>query len=339
MLFSTSIQIALILAQLANAVALPRSATLPLPSKTIFQFNESAWIESIAARSNGELLLSRVRVPELWILDPSSPFSEAQLLHSFPGVNSLLGLTEFSPDVFAVIAGNITAENEPVPESFSIWTIDFTSDSSPSFAKAAVLPDAGLLDGLTALPGVPDTVLAADATKGAVWKINTQTGESSIVIQVSEMMPPLPPAFFLGINGLHVRDGYLYFTNSGLIIFARVQIDFDGTVVAGAQVETLYVGDTLLDDFAFENQTGTAFINTDTGNTLVAVGQDEKSETVVGSIGSLTIAGGTSAIFGRGKNDFGILYVATSGAILAPVNGTITENGKVVAIDTNGFLI
>jgi hypothetical protein len=216
-------------------------------------------------------------------------------------------------------------------------TVDFNT-SPPEISKAADILESGLLNGLTTLPGVPDTILIADSTLGAVWKLNIKTGVYSIVIQIPDMSAPPEAALSIGINGLRVRDDYLYFTNTGSISFLRVKIMPEGTVFPGATVETLYVGDTGVDDFAFDKD-GTAFIDTNSGNTVVAVGQDGKSVIVAGALGQLTVAGDTSAVFGRGRGDCDILYVATCGGLASPVNGTVTEPGKVVGIDTRGFRV
>lgn len=315
-----------------------RAVTLPLPTKTIYQFPNTTWIESIATRSNGHLLLSILGPPEIYSLDPSAATPLPTLLATIPDVTGLLGLTEVSPDLFAVVAGNLTTVHTGIPNSFSIWIIDFNicNSTSPLISKAADVPSAGLLNGLAPLPGIPNTILAADSILGAVWKLDIVTGENEIVIQIPEMLAG--PALVLGINGLRVRDGYLYFTNSGSISFSRVAINSNGTVAPGAAVELLATGDTLFDDFAFDDA-GTAWINTNTGNTIVAVGQDGVSETVAGGLDQLTLAGGTDAVFGRGADDGGILYVGTSGGGAAPINGTVSEPGKVVAVDTTGFSI
>lgn len=59
----------------------------------------------------------------------------------------------------------------------------------------------------------------------------------------------------------------------------------------------------------------------------------------LGSITQLTVAGDTSARFGRTPGKFDTLYVSTAGGPAPPVNGTVTEGEKVVAIDTRGFRI
>jgi len=49
----------------------------------------------------------------------------------------------------------------------------------------------------------------------------------------------------------------------------------------------------------------------------------------------LTVVGGTSCKFGRTDGVKHILYVATTGGMAAPINGTEIEGGKVVDIDTS----
>jgi hypothetical protein len=64
----------------------------------------------------------------------------------------------------------------------------------------------------------------------------------------------LPGATALGINGLHVRDTYLYFTNSQQQLFGRVPLAVKGgNVTATRAVEKLgTVEDGGPDDFAFD---------------------------------------------------------------------------------------
>lgn len=81
------------------------------------------------------------------------------------------------------------------------------------------------------------------------------------------------------------------------------------------------------------------FVCSNFGNTVFAVDVDggKGRKTVLGALGELTVGGDTSAAFGRGKGDGNVLYVVTGGAMGSPVNGTLIEGGKVVAVDTKGF--
>ena len=69
----------------------------------VFQYSNAtpkAWIEYLAQRRNGDVLMLRFDVPELWSLDPAR--GSASLIHTFPKYNdSVTGLSsiiEYEPD-------------------------------------------------------------------------------------------------------------------------------------------------------------------------------------------------------------------------------------------------
>ena len=57
-----------------------------------------------------------------------------------------------------------------------------------------------------------------------------------------------------------------------------------------------------------------------------------KAKIVVGSVSEMTVAGSTALAFGRGKKDKDVFYVSTGGGLFKPINGTVTEGAKVVAV-------
>ncbi|KEY64093.1 hypothetical protein S7711_09488 [Stachybotrys chartarum IBT 7711] len=91
-----------------------------------------------------------------------------------------------------------------------------------------------------------------------------------------------------------------------------------------------------LDDFAIDSN-GTIWACTNLNHTVVALGPSGEFATVAGSSTEITVAGDTSAAFGRRRKDNAMLNVVTSGAWSKPVNGTITEGGKIVTVDTTRF--
>lgn len=92
-----------------------------------------------------------------------------------------------------------------------------------------------------------------------------------------------------------------------------------------------------VDDFTFAPD-GVLWAASNDGNTVVAVSPGgRKVEAVAGAKNQLTIAGGTATVFGRTRRDGKVLYVCTAGGLDASVNGTLTESGKVVAVDTEGY--
>jgi len=308
---------------------------LPLPSRTIFQLEAGTWIENIAVRSNNDLLLTVLSTPDLYIFNPS--LSKSSLLHTFPNATGLLGISETIPDVFAVIAGNFSlATVTSSPGSYSVWQVDFRHNPSPAITKITNLPEAAFLNGMATLPACPEKVLVSDTDLGLVWRLDTKTGAYEVAIQLPEMAPNPEKPIVEGINGLRIFGPYLYFANSFNGLY-RVLIDLEGNVIPGAKAELLAPSAPFMDDFAIDGR-GNAWVATNLGDTVLVVGRDGRSETVVGSNTTLTVAGDTAVGFGRGGEE-GTLYVVTGGALGAPVNGTVTEGAKVVAVDTKGFSI
>jgi sugar lactone lactonase YvrE len=181
-------------------------------------------------------------------------------------------------------------------------------------------------------------VLVADSVLGSVWAVDAATGRYGMVLDFDELAPPANSSIPLGVNGIHIRNGYLYWSNTAAQAVYRAKITSAGTLAGGARPELVARLETVVDDFAVDEQ-GQVWITTNIGNTVELVGKSGKIRTAVGDIGSLAVAGDTAAVFGRGKKDKEVLYVVTCGALVRPVNGTITEPGKVVAVDTKRLQI
>jgi hypothetical protein len=342
--------LALLLPLLALTSPVPEAshkASLPLPDRLVHQFPNHTWLENVAVRSNGDLLVT-VLIPNAalyQISDPSSAKPTVSLIHNFTSVDGLLGISETKPDVFAVIGGNFTAPGVQVNGTFSAWEVDLSQgahnhdNKTPARVKliTAIKP-AAFLNGLETLPRNPTTVLISDSTLGVVWRLDTLAGRFNKALDFPEMKVAPNSALAIGINGIRIAKDTLYWTNSFEQTIYRVKIDKNGSVAPGAAIEkVVHIKEAVfLDDFTI-GADGTIWAVENVGNRLFAVRPDGSYETVAGGVNQTTIAGDTSATFGRGKTDQKTLYVVTSGAQAGPVNGTYTEGGKVVAIDTGGY--
>lgn len=131
-------------------------------------------------------------------------------------------------------------------------------------SKVADFPTANLLNGMTLLS--KDFVLLADAGLGAVWRLNVNTGETAQII-TDPSMAPLPGGS--GINGLHVLNNYLYYTNLNTATFFRIPINADGS--AAGPVESVAEGLTGADDFTID-ASGYAYIALGSLNEVALVG-------------------------------------------------------------------
>ena len=316
-------------------MAQPQVIDPELPSELVHQFPKPTWIENIAVRSNGGLLVTLLTSPELYHISPST--KEAVLVHKFDGFLGLTGIIEVKEDVFYIGAGNFSLETFASEQgSYKIYEVDmagFSTGSNANIKEVAHLTGAGLPNGFELLSREAGAILIADSEVGAVWKVNVKNGNVEKAIELDEMKPPPPPALQMGINGVKVRDGYLYWSNTAKMLFCRIKIDGEGKEIGA--VEVLETG-ILIDDFCFDKH-GNAWLAQHGLNVLGVVKASGGVVTAAGSIDKLTVAGGAACQFGRTASDADVLYFVTTGGMSAPVNGTEVEGGKVVAIDTAKF--
>ena len=140
--------------------------------------------EGIAVRSNGQILVSFFDKGEAWLVDP--PTKKATKVATFTDTTCSAAIAEVAPDVFAVVAGKYSNSN--TPGSWGVWKVDFSDGgATPKTTLVKKVPESGMWNGLTAFKN--DTVLVGDATKGAVFKVNVNTGEYSVAIEDSTMKP------------------------------------------------------------------------------------------------------------------------------------------------------
>jgi hypothetical protein len=330
----------------------PPRAKLTLPVRNVAQLATSpTWLENIAVRPNGDLLVNQLApAPVLYtIRNPSSASATLEPIYTWhePNVTDLLGITETYPDTFVLIAGNASANATGYIGTFSVWEVKLPSpkSSTPSVRKLTNILEAQFLNGVIPLPSRPDILLIPDSQLGLLFRLDTRTGKHEIIADRAEFKPypeRQNKTVGFGINGIRVRDGYLYFSNSNLVKIFRVRITKEGYVAQGGKAEVEVYADLgkvtiFVDDFTF-SEDGTLWAVSNDGNSIVTVSPGgRKIEEVAGRRDQLTVAGGTAAAFGRTEADRGVLYVCTAGGLDAPVNGTVVEPGKVVAIDTTEY--
>lgn len=297
--------------------------------QTVFQFsNIPSWIENLVVRDDGTLLVTRTDVPELWSVNPFS--HTASLIYTFPAASGCVGILEYAPKVFAVMCLEVTlATATALPGSGIVWKVDLSKPgSTPIISQIAALKESIFLNGITLLD---ETALISDSTKGVIWRLNLHTGAHSIALSDPTMLPAPGAPIPIGINGIKVHRGYVYFTSTTQEKFCRVPFNKDGR--ATGPVEVLATG-SVQDDLILTRD-GRAYIATNSENTIVEWKQGQKDfKVIAGNLNSSAVAGSTAVQFARKGNDIDeeTLYVTTSGGLAAPVNGTFTEPGKVVKI-------
>ncbi|MCJ1385735.1 hypothetical protein MMC17_008858 [Xylographa soralifera] len=297
----------------------------------IWTFENETWIENLAVRQNGEVLCTSLSRAALYLVNPFEHV--ASLVHQFEPTEGLLGISEIDNDVFVVASANVSlATSEAYPGSAKMWKVDmvaWTLGQPDVVSLITNLTEVVLPDGIATLDNEIGLVLLADAAKGIVWRVDTTTGDYSIAIQ-DELFTTDNKIIPLGVDGIHVLNNNLYFTNFGNNAFGRVAISANGSATGPVEI---IANMTIPDDFAIADD-GTAYLAGD--NSLYRYRQDGAVDILVGGPNSLVLEGCTSAQLGRTRMDKNVLYVGTNGGLLAPVDGQI-HGGQLLAVNVGLF--
>jgi hypothetical protein len=324
-----------------------QAVSLPLPLRTVHQFSLPTYLNSIFVRPNGDIYVTTVW-PNASIYSISAPNTDhpiVSLIHTFDEINATTAIVETRPNVLAFLGGNQSSLGVGINGTFGVWELDLrpTLDGKggkPSIQELVRIPNGGLLAGLRPLPDIPSTVLVSDSTAGVVWRVDTLTRKYDLGLADGAMVGPVWGATQFGINGVQIRKGYLYWSNSYLASIQRMAITADGYAAPGAKSELVAaLRAVYLDTFCFssDEDDDTIWAATDADNRLAAISPDGKVTFVAGEPDQMTLAGSVAPAFGTLPGDTKTLYVATSGGMVFPINGTVVEGGKIVAVDTTGW--
>lgn len=294
---------------------------------TVFQYRDNGtWIASIANRPNNDLVITRTDVPEVWTINVDE--GTAQLAATIPNANNLIGISSIDDDEYVVIAGNLDiATLTPEAGSFSAWKVSIGLDGIGNASLIAEIPEAQFLHGVVTFQKTRDTVnvLIADAGQGAIYKLDTTTGEYSIVIEDDGLA---------GVNNLRMQNGYLYFTATQNKIFGRLPVDLEEGTADGA-IEVILNDQALVPDgFALAPNGSVAFMATFVQNSIITVDLDNEehpTSIIYGSVNSTDIAGPTTVQFVQ-NGPWETLFIATNGGQTAPVGGSFIEPAKIAGL-------
>ncbi|KAH8765390.1 hypothetical protein F5883DRAFT_99293 [Diaporthe sp. PMI_573] len=317
-------------------------------TRTIYQFPNNTYVENLAVRPNGQILVNVLTSPQVWLIDPELP-DRAVLVHEFPSVLGLSAIVEYQPDVFAIAGGNVSlGTGEAFVDSWSIWSLDLsginiTSNESisaqpPAISKIADVPSARFLDGMALLSGPwKQLLIVGDVRTGTIYSVDMATGGYAVVIN-NTLTSPAPDYAFgpSATNGIQIRDDMMYFANIGQKTLNTVRLDVsDGTPVGEFETIAHTLGPLdQWDDFALDDE-GNVWMAAGGANTIQKINTHTGDVRIVaGDVNSTSIAEPTSAKFGRRESDSTVLYVTTAGGLATPVNGDITIGGQLVAVGT-----
>ncbi|KAK8011612.1 hypothetical protein PG990_010577 [Apiospora arundinis] len=258
------------------STALPRE--LQYSVTRLFEFPDTTFVENIAIRRNGHILITTFDRGRVYSIDPSEkPSPQARLAATLPDANAVTGIVETAPDVFIVTGGELNQRAMRFdPQSLRAFRLDFTSGELPAVVKtvARMPEELGLtmLNGMTAIPTSEHrgVVLAADSEKGRIVRIDTGTGAVEVIIQDDMLSPGAGAWIPLGVNGIRVSQSstdsahngaaHLYFTNSARHMIGRIPIDTGGHMLGAVEHVASTSHHLFPDDFAVESETGVSYL-------------------------------------------------------------------------------
>ncbi|KAH6639975.1 hypothetical protein BKA67DRAFT_528584 [Truncatella angustata] len=297
------------------------TSTAAATARQIWNFTDIITIENSALRSNGQLLLTTFTNASLYSLDTLARSPKADLVAQLPGATAIGGIAAIGADKYAIVGGirgNYSYTNE------TIYTVDFSGNlSTPTVKIVATVPGATMLNGLASLPSFPHIVLATDSRQGNLWRIDTDVGTAEIAFADDLFAVPAGAVTPLGVNGIKIAGGYVYFTNTGQYIFGRVPITEDGSKAGDAEVIANATNGYDWDDFAID--TAGNFYTAQTPNAAGQVSLDGTYGTLAGGENSTLFHRPTSVTVSENTKK---LYVTTGGNT---ING-IMYSGQVIEV-------
>jgi hypothetical protein len=331
----------LILTEASPVVPVSRTPSSSLTPTLLHQFPNGTWVENILTLQSGELLVTLLNSAQVMLIDPQSPASASklQIVNQVVSQTAVLGIAQPDPHKVAVVAGNLSYPGQiSIPGSYGVQLYDLDTDDQGSSTLAPnrwfPIPDAGELDGMTAIPGNPNYLLMADPSLGLIWRLDLRNGSFVSVFGDSEgdqvLLGKIPGVPTAGVNGIHAQDGYVYFTNSNRASFGRIPITDDG-LSTGEPGEVLVTDfpNTTYDDFALGNGSY-FFLCSPTGHSINLAFLNGTQQVLAGGSDDVKFDHPVAAMLGKTQADSDTLYVATAG-IIEGVGGV--GGGQIFAID------
>jgi hypothetical protein len=310
----------------------------PIPAVTlspVAYFPEGYFLENLAVRADGSVLITAVLQKELWCVPGPRPRADVDpvLVHTFE--HPVTGIVEVEPEVFilSLTEGYTTHESHLVRVDLTGWTPGqpVTPDVIYTFdGRVRALNGSCLLG--------PAVMLAADCFAGLIWRIDlgrgARTATARVWLQHDTMAddpdsgvawPPQP-----GVNGVRygAQTGYLYYTSTAQKVFMRVPVDPTTLDPAGAPEFVAAVDNA--DDFCIDENAGFAYVTRHRANTFdrVPLAPRHGSEVrhLAGDPFNEILAGPSSAAWALGPGGHGrVAYLTTDGGRTAPPDGIVRK--------------
>ena len=322
----------------------------------VASFPPEYFLESLAAREDGSLLIGVLSPHELWYIPPLDAHlmvePEPVLLFTFS--QCTMGIAEAESDVFYIATSPVDAYQSAARLGRSFTSHDSYLHRLDLRGWAAGTPVAAeavlrFPEPATGLNGAcvitPQVVLIADSFAGLVWRVDIPSGNGKVTARVwlkhdsmaSDPDGPMPDQ--PGVNGVQyaAKTNYLYYTTTAQQLFMRVRVDPETHDPAGEP--EFVAGGMMGDDFCIDEDAAVAYVATHRQNTIdrVSLEPSENSyvrHSIAGKPFTEQLIGPTNGVWGRGNDDYGqVAYFQGDGGTLAPPHGLAAQPATVFRIE------
>lgn len=195
-----------------------------------FNLSGSNQPENIVQRADGHLLVTVDTEPDLYQINPAFPQLGGPLLRFPSNYTSLFGIVQLKGDIFYVTACNYTGAPDyyGIKGTTSVFEIDLRRGIN-SYSWLVNIPEVGLLDGLALVNETAGLLVSGDGQSGKLYVIDVNSRTAKVVAE-SPLLEGIATAQnaslqHLGINGVKVYKGDMYFTNTAKGTFGKLPLD------------------------------------------------------------------------------------------------------------------
>ena len=222
------------------------------------QLPSDVWSEGIAVRPSGNVLTTSIDEPQLFVINSGTtgPLENEfdtilpKLVHSFDGADAtgtfnICALRGTDREEYAVSSGHADLLNGKF-HSWVIWRVVMpaeSSDDDPVVSKIADVEGGGFLLGMES---ISDRFLViADPLKGCIRRIDTVSGEASVISQDPALAPPGHGEMgVFGANRVRFTEKFGWAINTGVGTFVRFPVEWsaNGDVKQTGPAEEITTG-------------------------------------------------------------------------------------------------
>ncbi|WP_420608351.1 hypothetical protein [Novosphingopyxis sp.] len=305
----------------------------------VAEFPEHFFLENLAIRSDGSMLVTVANRKELWFVPATREALAVEPLHLFTFEYNACFVVEWQAERFVIGVADVydTRRARLYELDLSGW-IPGTA-VSPRQILEFPQPWAGLNGGCMIAPNV----LLAAGMADLIWRVDLDgvgaalariwLRHDSMKNRPGEKKPEQP-----GTNGVQfdAQRGYLYYTTTSQQMMLRVKVDPATWDAIG--LPEFVAGGREWDDFVIDAEAGVAYVTTHRENTIDLVrlapdGNRAGRTVIAGEPFTETLVGPSAGAWGRSPGDKGRLgYFLTDGGTAQPPDGTY-RTAKVLRVE------